>query len=72
MTNIYDMNQTMRLIGMQLFSMIYESPGLMRQINDIAEARTLLGRRYIEPLLDAYVLGYMHGKRADRQRRKKS
>lgn len=37
MKNIYDMNQTMRLIGMQPFSMIYESPGLMRQINDIAE-----------------------------------
>lgn len=64
----YDENDTMRLLGKQKICFIYRD-GIRKQINDIVIARPYS----VTPdmAIDLFMLGYIHGKRAERARRKK-
>ena len=68
--NPYEKNETMRLLGNQsILTVFWHNNEARKQINQIAEARP--GTFNLDVAADIFALGYIHGKRAERQRRKK-
>lgn len=69
-TNIYYENETMRLLGKQkiVYSFWYNEE-VCEQVRQIADARKFSFT--LEAAADLFTLGYIHGKRAERARRKK-
>lgn len=68
--NSYKKNATMGLIGKQCGIDIFWGNNEVRNaIKEIAEARPHAFT--LEAAADIFILGYIHGKRADRARRKK-
>lgn len=69
--NPYEKNETMRLLGNQnILTVFWRNNEVRKQINQIAEARP--GTFGLEVAADIFALGYIHGKRAERQRRKRN
>lgn len=71
MANPYDKNDTMRMLGKQ-HSVIpfWYNEEVRQQIKDIAEG--LPCSFTMEAAVDIFMLGYIHGKRAERKRRNKT
>lgn len=66
----YDKNDTMRMLGSQQAAMPFWCNDVVRrEIEEIAEARPYSFD--IIAASDIFMLGYIHGKRAERARRKK-
>ena len=65
----YRKNKTMFVLGKNCHSVFWCSEEVKQQIKDIAEARPY--RFTIEAAADIFMLGYIHGKRAERARRKR-
>ena len=69
--NPYEENGTMRLLGYQRSVPIFWSNDVVREeIKHISEARKYSFT--ISAASDIFMLGYIHGKRAERARRKKT
>lgn len=69
-SNPYEKNETMRILGKQCaIETIWSNDKLKKQIDDIQEAKSI----HIPPeiISDFFMLGYIHGKRIERARRKK-
>lgn len=67
---VYRKNKTMFVIGKHCASDVFwNNEEVKRQVRDIAEARPY--RFTIEAAADIFMLGYIHGKRAERARRKR-
>lgn len=68
--NPYRKNDTMRLLGYQrAVSTFWGNDAVRREIEQISEARPCSFT--ITSAGDIFMLGYIHGKRAERARRKK-
>lgn len=68
--NVYDMNDTMRMLGSQDISEIFWLNDKVRgQIDEIINARPYSFT--LESAADIFSLGYIYGKRAERSRKKK-
>lgn len=66
----YEKNDTMRLLGKQyIISLFWANDVVRREINQILEARPYSFTT--SAASDIFTLGYIHGKRAERARRKK-
>ena len=70
MENCYDKNETMKLLGHQVYSEIININELGKLIKDVAQARQV--NFDVDAAYDIYTLGYIYGKRAERRRRKKN
>lgn len=69
--NPYDMNDTMRMLGKQYGAPIFWCNDEVRErIEQINQARPY--EFTISAAADIFILGYIHGKRAERARRKKT
>lgn len=69
-SNPYEKNDTMRLLGRQCtVSTFWANDVVRREIEQISEARPCSFT--ITSASDIFMLGYIHGKRAERARRKK-
>ena len=68
-SNPYEKNDTMRLLGRQCISTFWENDVVRREIEQISEARPCSFT--ITSASNIFMLGYIHGKRAERARRKK-
>lgn len=69
--NPYEKNETMRLLGYQYAAPLFWCNDEVRQeIKHISEARPYSFS--INAASDIFMLGYIHGKRAERARRKKT
>lgn len=69
-SNPYEKNDTMRLLGRQCnFSTFWANDVVRREIEQISEARPCSFT--ITSASDIFMLGYIHGKRAERARRKR-
>ena len=67
--NPYHMNPTMRLLGYQCAAApFWTNDEVRKQIGEISQARKFSFT--IEAAADIFMLGYIHGKRAERARRK--
>lgn len=66
--NVYEANETMKLLGHQYYGVAYD-PEVRKQMDDIVDARRFTTT--FNTALDMFMLGFMHGKMADRARRKK-
>ena len=69
---LYKMSETMKLLGNQCYLEILKdgSPEL-EAYNDMMNARGEdSNTHYVDVTLDAFVLGYIYGKRAERARRR--
>ena len=64
--SIYDSNEVMRTIGHQSISIAFDEG--VEAVHFVADAHNL--NEVPDYLYDAYVLGYIQGKRAERLRRK--
>lgn len=70
MKNIYKTNDTMRMLGKQhAIPPFWENEEVMQQIAELAQARPC--QFTYDAASDIFMLGYIHGKRAERARRKK-
>jgi len=70
MKNIYKTNDTMRMLGKQCtFTPFWGNEEVKQQIKDISEGRPFSFT--YDAAADIFMLGYIHGKRAERARRKK-
>ena len=67
--SLYEKNDTMKLLGYQCSGIFYNEE-VVRQIQQISEARP--HSLTINAAADVFLLGYIHGKRAERTRRKKT
>ena len=69
--NIYKKNETMQLLGKQRSAdPFWHNDEVMRQLDQVSE-----GRPYqftAEAASDIFMLGYIHGKRAERARKRKA
>lgn len=71
MNNIYAKNDTMRMLGKQYaIPLFWENEEVMQQIKDISEVRPYSFT--VDAASDIFMLGYIHGKRAERKRRNKT
>lgn len=61
---IYRKNKTMFILGKNCHSAFWNSEEVKQQIRDIAEARPYCFT--LEAAADIFMLGYIHGKRAER------
>lgn len=68
MKSIYDVNDTMRMLGNQDSSIAYNGDA-RKQIDEIAEARPYSFT--LDAAADIFMLGYIYGKRAERTKKKK-
>lgn len=70
--NLYEMNETMKLLGRQSYLEILKKDSAERNAyNDMMNAIRECGRTYYgDVALDAFALGYIYGKRAERARRR--
>lgn len=69
--NPYHKNDTMRLLGRQLaVKSFWGNDEVRREIQQIRDARPCSFT--IAAASDIFILGYIHGKRAERARRKKT
>lgn len=69
-TNIYYENETMRLLGKQkIVYCFWYNEEVREQVRQVADARKFSFTP--EAAADLFTLGYIHGKRAERARRKK-
>lgn len=68
MTNEYDANDTMRFLGKQFTLEIIQETNAWKDIQSIITARA--GEKTLMSMLDCFMIGYIHGKRAERRRRK--
>lgn len=66
--NPYKTNATMELLGKQVTLQII-TPDIEKQMDEITEAREYTATFMTS--LDMFMLGYIHGKRAERARRKR-
>lgn len=66
-TDIYDANDTMRMIGYQQVPEIFTS-GARRQINEVLDVRK--SEITFDAAIEMFIIGFIHGKRAERIRRK--
>ncbi len=70
MGNIYDTNETMRLLGRQDYCALYNREGeAYKGIKEIQQART--SEFVMDAAFDIFALGFIHGKRVERNRNKK-
>lgn len=67
LTNPYEKNETMKLLGKQVCEALYFDE-VKRQIHDIADARPHSFK--YGAAMDIFILGYLYGKRGERARRK--
>lgn len=69
---LYEMNETMKLLGEQYYSEIFKGGSPEREAyNDMVNAYRENGNtHYADVAMDAFVLGYIYGKRAERARRR--
>ena len=68
-TNPYQKNDTMRILGKQVaVTAFWNNDAVRRGIEQIREARPYSFT--IDAASDIFMLGYIHGKRAERARRK--
>lgn len=63
---VYEANETMKLLGHQCPADMITSE-IVEQMNEITEARKYTTT--FETALDMFLLGYIHGKRAERAKR---
>ena len=71
MNNIYTKNDTMRMLGKQFaIPLFWENEEVRHQIDELAQARSCEFTR--SAASDIFMLGYIHGKRAERKRRNKT
>lgn len=69
MSNVYDKNKTMQLLGKQcMVTAFWCNDKVRKGIDEISEARP--HSFTIEAAADIFTLGYIYGKRAERARRK--
>lgn len=68
MITCYDKNPTMQLLGKQSSFLFWCNDEVRKEIQEIAEARPCSFT--IEAACDIFMLGYIHGKRAERDRKK--
>lgn len=67
--NPYGMNETMKLLGKQCAAIpFWRNDEVSKEIREISEARPF--HFTLEAASDIFMLGYIHGKRAERARRK--
>lgn len=67
---LYDANKTMKLLGQQFYYQIIKDER-KDAFNDMMNAHRSEGHiHYFDLAMDAFMLGYIYGKRADRARRK--
>ncbi len=70
MTSIYSKNRTMQMLGHQRSAKpFWQNEHVRKEIREVAEARPFSFT--LEAAADIFMLGYIHGKRAERARRKK-
>lgn len=70
MSNIYEKNKTMQLLGKQcMVTAFWCNDKVRKGIEEIAESRPYSFT--IEAAADIFALGYIEGKRAERAKRKK-
>ena len=69
---LYEMNDTMKLLGEQYtFELLKEGSPEREAYNDMMNAYRENGYvHYADVAMDAFVLGYIYGKRAERARRR--
>lgn len=69
---LYEMNKTMKLLGEQCyFEILKDSSPEREAYNDMMNAYRENGNtHYADVAMDAFVLGYIYGKRAERARRR--
>lgn len=63
----YQKNATMKMLGKNYYTWLSEEVSL--QLDEILEARKFSSSR--DMAFDVFMLGYIHGKRAERAKRKK-
>lgn len=69
MSNVYEKNKTMQLLGKQrMVTAFWCNDKVRKGINEIAEARPYSFT--IEAAADIFTLGYIYGKQAERSRRR--
>lgn len=64
----YNKNETMKLLGEQNGLLFWYGENVEKQIKDIAEARPYSFT--FSSAADIFLLGYIHGKRAERKRKR--
>lgn len=71
--SLYEMNDTMKLLGRQSYLEILKENSVERNAyNDMMNAARKSGSTYYADVaLDAFVLGYIYGKRAERAKKKR-
>lgn len=69
MKSCYDKNKTMKFLGMQDASAFWLNEKIQRKVQDISEARKFVVT--LDVAADIFMLGYIYGKRAERERKAK-
>jgi len=68
--SLYESNKTMRLLGYQYYSQIFNSERIAA-FDDILKAHMAKGKlSYSDIAMDTFTLGYIYGKRTERMRKK--
>ena len=69
---LYDTNETMKMLGQQSAAEIIGTGGIAAgDFQNVIAAHLINGRtNYFEVGMDAFMLGYIYGKRAERAKRK--
>lgn len=69
---LYDANKTMKMLGCNIYAPIFRNGVAADDFNDVLNAHVNEGSmHYFDIAMDAFMLGYIYGKRAERARRKK-
>lgn len=69
MSFVYDVNPTMKMLGKNIYLRALDQQ-TFSELDDILEARPYSCTR--DTAMDIFMLGFIHGKRAERKKRKRS
>ena len=68
---LYNANATMKMLGGNTYSPIFIGGVAADAFNDVLNAHKAEGHtHYIDIAMDAFMLGYIYGKRAERAKKK--